>query len=339
MIKLDDYGGDIRAAWEVARQQGGGEIGFGNRTYSVPANTVLPPAPNVSWRGEYGVSKLKVDGDGDLTIGDGVSEVRNFRADGVSIVAGTARNGWGLRARKIVRSVFRDFNIDPVESGWRTQFGMWLDGFDDVTLDNVGIFARTKSLLIHNGADLYLTGGGKIQTFRQVEPSSGEVGIHIAGNAGGVYLDAADIIYSDVDLLIDTAMTHTQNREIFLGTGLFFDSAGSDCVRVGPKAAGTLMATGTWFATAGLLSGGYPNGNGLNVHWDNGQLVGQLSGIKAFNCKGTGVALSGGRWIIGGGSALHNNGGYGLHRANAAAQVVRGSMLAFANGKGDYGGF
>lgn len=343
MIRATDT--DLRIAIDACRVAGGGEIALEKKTYTVPGGYITPSMHDWSMRGEYGASKIKVVGDGDFSIGTQSGETRNFRLEGVQVIADAGRRGWALRLNKLVRSVIRDVTVDPVEVGWRNEFGVWVDGFDDMTLDNVGANARTKSLLINGkpdqsyGADLYLTGGAKFTTFRTVEPSPNEVGIHIAGGAGGVYLEAADVIYSDVGLLIDTAVAGVQNREIFLGAGLYFDSAGSDCVRVGPKAAGTIMATGTWMASAGLTSGGFPNGNGMNVHWDNGQLTGQLSGVKAFNCKGTGVALSGGRWIVGGASAIHSNGGYGLHKANAGAVVQRGSILAFLNSKGDFGGF
>lgn len=347
MIRADDHGTDLRAAFEAARVQGGGEIALGPSTYTVPGGYTAPLLHGLSLRGEHGASRIQVVGDGDFTIGTpagDAGEMRNFRMDGVHIVASGARNGWALRLQRLVRSVIRDVTVDPVEVGWRNSHGVWVNGFDDLTLDNVGANARTKSLQINGstngwGADLYMTGGAKLTTYQNLEPGVGEAAIHIAGNAGGVYLEAADVIYSTVGLLIDTAANGLTNREVFLGAGLFFDSAGEDCVRLGPKACTTLMANGTWMATAGLSSGGFPNGNGLNVHHDNPQLVGQLSGVKAFNCAGTGLAISGGRWIIGGATAIHNNGGYGLHRANVKAAITRGSLLAFSNARGDYAGF
>lgn len=339
MITADDI--DLRIGLEALRQQGGGELALGPKTYIVPGGFTWVPPRNFSLRGEYGATRIKIVGNGDFTIGDGNNEVLNPRIDGIHIMADGPRDGWALRCQKFVRAVLRDVTIDPVEIGWRNQFGLWIDGFDDMTLDNVGANARTKSLLMNGkkgqgyGADLYLGGGGKFTTFRQPEPAPGEAAIHIAGGCGGIHLEAADVIYSDVDLQIDTAMTGESNREIFLGTGLYFDSAGSDCVRIGPKACSTLQANGTWFASAGLLSGGYPNGNGINVHWDNAGLVGVLSGIKAFNCRGTGIALSGGHWRVGGASAIHNNGGYGIDKANGAAAVEVGDVMGFVNAMGN----
>jgi len=346
MIRVDDHG-SLAAAIASLDPARGGEVVLANRTYDVPGGTRFAHVHNLTVRGEGHATRVRLVGDGDIAFGNSKrGEMRNLRLRDLAIVTSAPRKGWALRLDQCVRTTIDHVAVDPVDAGWRHEQGIWINQFDDVTLTNIEVNCRRTSLLVNGrhdqgyGGDLYLGGGSKITNFRTpAEWLPGSVGVHLAGAAGGVHLTEADIIYCGVGVLLDTAVAGVQNREVFFDSGCYVDSCAEDCVRLGPKAAGKFQADGAWIATAGLRSGGWPNGNGVNVHHDNGQCVGVIAGGTVFNCAGTGVAISGGRWGIGGMAAIHDNGGHGIHRASSKASVQLGDRLVYANRRGDLGGF
>lgn len=344
MIRVDDHGRDLAKA--IAYAGFGGEVVLGAGTYDVAGGTRFAHRHNLTVRGEGHATRVRIVGHGDVTFGDAkVGEMRNLRLRDFALVTSTQRAGWSLRLDSCVRTLVSGVAVDPVDVGWRNERGIWVNLFDDVTLDNIEVNCRHVGVMMNGradqgyGGDLYLTGGSKITNMRTpAEWVPGSVGVHVAGAAGGVFLEAADVIHCGVGLLVDQAVARVPNREIFLGSGLYLDSCAEDCARLGPQACSTFSAVGAWLATAGLRSGGYPNGNGLNVHHEQMPLlVGKLTGCTVFNCRGTGVALSGGDWIVSG-SAVHENGGYGVHRANSKARVLVDGSLLRANARGHHAG-
>jgi hypothetical protein len=340
VIRVDDHGRDLRAAVEEARKQGGGEVVLGAGVYVVPGGTIFPLVHDLSVRGEGSATKINVIGDGDVVFGtptSGAGEMRNLRLDGFDVISPGPRTGWALRLQRCVRSVVRDVTVDPVEHGWRQTHGIWVNGFDDVTLDNVTANARVRSLLVNGmkdqsyGADLYVTGGCKFTNYRvPTDWQDGSVGIHIAGSAGGVYLTEADVIFSGIGLLIDTGVSGSQNREVFLGSGLYVDSCAHDGIYLGPRSCGSFQAVGAWTASHGVRTG---SGCGMRVHHEQiPNFVGKWIGGEVFNSKGDGLALSAGAWVVSG--SFRQHGGAGIRVPNKAARVLVGDSLFRANAGG-----
>lgn len=282
---------------------------------------------NLSIRGEGNASKITTSlPTGDLLTfkrWDG-AEIRNLLLQDFSLLPAAGRtSGWAMHIHKGVRTTINNVDLGTAETNNMHYGGLWIDKYDDSRVDDCNIQARHKGILVNGqsdqgfGADLYVGGGTKIVNHRRPDMAdalAGAVGIHFAGGQGGAYIEALQVIYCGIGILLDKAVAGVMNREVFLNPGTVVDSCVEDGIRVLDDAIGTLQMTGVWSASNGR--GG--SGCGIRVQPNQSPIMdGIITGGKFYNNDEDGIALNDGDWIVHGPSLMDNR-GYGLHVANAA---------------------
>ena len=206
--------------------------------------------------------------------------------------------------------------------------------FDTCVLSNVMAIAHHTGVTLHGrpdqsyGAGLWLLGGSRVLANLE----KGSVGVHIGGSSGGVVLEDVDVIVNETNVLIDTALSGTINREIFLDQ-CFVDSASGHGVDVAANSVALLHLNNTWVSASGrnvfgtpdpAPSDGFPHGNNLNYRGDldaeppgrRGLNTVIVDGCRIFNAYGSGIAAWSGKWLVTGSNVLYNglgaNGGHGI---------------------------
>lgn len=338
MIKVSSHP-NLNAALQACEQtfgDSGGELVLDKPT------VVTGPARygrhGLSIRGEGNASPISVTfPSGDVLTfkrSDG-SEIRNVLLRDFAILPTVARGaGWALRIDKGVRTTIDNVDLSSPEHPHMHHGGLWLNGYDDSNVNDCNIYARHKGILVNGtstqsyGADVVIGGGTKIQNHRQPNMSdalAGAVGIHLAGGQGGTYIDATQMIFCGIGILIDRAVAGVTNREVFLNPGCVVDSCIEDGIRVMENAVGTVQATGLWSASHGRGTAG----DAFRIHGTQHGTF-HLTGSRLFNCKkGAGFVSNGGHSLLVGNVIDDNK--IGIYKANPGAVIAQGLNLVHRN--------
>lgn len=346
MIKTSDYP-NLNAALDACAQT------FGDKGGELHINGVTPLATSAT----YPCDNLMIRGDGNGSVVQGPRDgdyLTFRRPDGREIRSVTLRDfalpphperlqgqGWALHLYRGVRCTIDNVDLGMPETPGLHDNGIWLEGADMVAINNCNVYARSQCVLAHGtdkgsyGSDLFIGGGSKMQNFKRPDLSDYQPGssiIHLAGGIGGVSIENIDVIFGGTGILIDKSKAAVQNREVFLGSGLWVDSSATDGIRVKAGSVGTLQMTGAWACSSGLA-----NADGCGIRVDASQVPGfegLITGGRYFNNRQDGIALNGGSWAITGASVTNNKGwGIGFHN-NGAGGVVTGCNILRNGQKG-----
>lgn len=207
-----------------------------------------------------------------FVIGDGVTAYRDAIITGIefgSITTMTA--GTAVRARLLCRSTL-DIEIQGQELnetlGNTLWNGLWLDGFDNVTVEGEAFTAQNDVIRVNGAAagpkaELFLSGVRKA--------FDGQCGLRIGGDAGGVYLGTSTWAQNLNNVVIDQTLRPVANREIMIenaildfpltgGNNLVIDDAGFVQVQIGAAWLGSAPNHNLWIKNCGgnvAMGGGY----------------------------------------------------------------------------------
>jgi hypothetical protein len=332
-VSLEDFGGGVGVADNYAAAlaaynavSSGAVIRCGAGVY----NFATPPvfgAKRVSWVGEganqtiwnYTGANTSTDC---FTWGDGITEVNRLRIKGIGFESSTVMTaGAGVRFKLLTRSEMTDVSFGHQDGNSNFYHGLWIDGCDFATIDSFQVRAQQDGVRVNGApgsatvgarADLFLTNGkiGKCN-----------VGLHVGGAFGGLYVDATDIIGNVTNILIDkTINTFGNNRESIFGPFCALDSAGS---AVSPfsginldiqdssgfvffaspwiASAATLIRTGSAFTGLLKLDGGFlfnafntTGGSGHGIEIGNASAQVHINGTRFKTINGTAVICTAG---------------------------------------------
>jgi Pectate lyase superfamily protein len=239
----------------------------------------------------------------------------NFRvASSTQMTAGA-----GLHLQKVAQSEVDNVIADGQSGNGNLYNGLWFDQVDSVSLDgHWEARGQNDGLRVDGGAssyqaDLYLNGFGKI--------GQSGVGIHVGGGFGGLNCIATDIIGNTVNVLIDTALQATGNRELFFGPHCIVDSAGQDGYQVNDTlATGATLDLGGWNSSASRY--------GVNViSWPSSRIA--ISDGPIFHNGSDGIHIADTSSILNVsiGSQIVSNSGYGINSTGGI--TVAASPLSF----------
>ena len=262
--------------------------------------------------------------------------VRNVFFEHLAVTAAVRKtSGAGIFCEHAERYRIEDVKAAPQEVGPGPLYdAFYFRYFDTCVLSNVMAIAHHAGVTLHGkpdqsyGAGLWLFGGSRV--IANLEP--GSVGVHIGGSSGGVVLEDVDVIVNETNVRIDTALSGTTNREIFLNQ-CFVDSAGGHGLDVAANSVALLHLNNTWISASGRNvlgtpepppTDGFPDGNNINYRADpdagrdggRGLNTVIVDGCRIFNAFGSGIAASSGKWIVTGSNVLYNGlgkrGGHGI---------------------------
>jgi len=270
-------------------------------------------------------------------IGDGVSEIRNIELRDVTFWASVAQTAQAcIRARKIVRSSFKDVYVGTLED-YNADGHMLYDGivvieFGSLSITGGNIISSHDGLVVYGnsaqtfGAEFFLGDGYRIV-------NCGRYGIHIAGGAGGVKLDDVDVSACADGLHVSDDLGGAYNREIFIGSKASFDSCTGYGMEFDANSCVYVECDGTWSA-----------GNLIGVNVEAAQPTGatfKFSDMRVYGNTSHGVYLNDGHVNLGSCQITNNGtgggGGNGIYRAGSSEALIINGCYVANNGAGATG--
>jgi Pectate lyase superfamily protein len=319
--------------WIDAMSKGSeGELPAGNYRFSIPLVAKFsegsikgagPYRTVLTYGGRDSTSDI-------LAIGDGKNQYRNWFLSGFRVTSTTKMTGGAaLRLKMLGRSMLRDIIADGQDGNGNLWIGIWFDAIDVVSLNGFESRAQNDAIRVNGTkgpgpkADLFVL-QGKI--------AESGVGIHIGGGFGGINVDQTDIIHNQINVLIDTAIVHEGNREVFFGLTSMNDSASQgDGVLVDDDLAGSAtLVLGGWIASASQ--------NCVHVRAWHGSVL-SISAPEIFNCRKDGIYVEDPttRIDIGAATQVRANRGWGIN-SSAPTRNVHIAVSPFNNALGPFSG-
>jgi hypothetical protein len=240
----------------------GGALYFPAGAYRVTSQIVVPPAKRLSLIGQGSRQSELIYVGANTTndcfvFGDGTADCNGYKIEGINFIANVNMTGGALaRFRRLTRSSLKDVRFGHQDGNSNPYIGAWFDGIDSVSMDGFECRAKEDGLRVNGG-----TGGRADLFLSNFKIASCKNGIHVAGDFGGLYVDAGSIINNATNVLIDQAVTAVNNRETFFGPGCFIDTASLSlnpnvgdgiCVDI-QDTGGFVFFRNTWVAFAGTL--------------------------------------------------------------------------------------
>lgn len=337
---LADDRAAIQATIDAAQAASGGVVLLPTGTYAV-GGTLRITRSNISMRGAGSGSVLKctfVSGD---VIYAGAA-IENVALEDFSIISSVNKtSGAAVYCDYAQRFRIVGIKAAPAEMPTPTLYdGFYFRYFDNCVVTNSVVNCSHRGVTLHGrsdqtwGAGFYLIGGSKVST----NYASGSVGIYIGGSTGGINVEDCDVIACETSVRIDKDLSTSSNREIFINQS-FLDGSANHNLYVAPQAIGLLHLVGSWIASAGQLTNGFPDGTNFTVA--SPQMGGDviMQGCRIFNAKGSGIIANAGAWTVNG-CSIHNNGqgangGHGIAFYNPLVSnaTITGNSIKF-NGNG-----
>lgn len=267
---------------------------------SLGAELILPPGDlpfmnltiggsNVIIRGAGSTRLVSSDtGKNLITIGNGVTQFQNVHLRDFSIYAtANVGSGFAIVWKRAARCSMQNIKAGrPEDDIVRLAGGVHFDGFNECVIRDCLFFHNSGEGILINGsgdwkAELVIDGHTLVS-------DSGSNGIHIAGDAGGVYLVSGGAQASAANgVIVNTSANSIINREIFSYTGFCVDSNSGNGYLFEANSCSTFNGTGGW-----------SNGNGnVGIHIKSGQHPGAkflLNGFIASDNLSHGVYHQGG---------------------------------------------
>jgi pectate lyase-like protein len=148
-------------------------------------------------------------------------------------------------------------------------------------------------------------------------------GVYCGGGFGGLHLESLSISACWRNVCIDSALTGTANREMFIGPTCSIDAASDVCLWIGANAASIIEVIALWCASAGRTVGvgpGLAQGTGVHVDPNNGNTTMRITGGRIFNCAGRGMVVNDGNVFVN--DVLVTDNGSGLGAAGHGIWIV-----------------
>ncbi|MFD0716558.1 glycosyl hydrolase family 28-related protein [Paenibacillus sp. GCM10027626] len=309
-----------------------------NGIYRFTSALTIPAVNNISLSGSGPFSTVflydGVDSTIDLlTCGDGTPHygwsLSNFRFTSNTVMT----VGFALHSRRIDRIYVDNVVMDGVDGTRKLHGGFWFDDVQQGYLTQYQNFVQDIGIRVNgnasddHGADLFIDKGMNV---------SCNVGIHVAGGFGGIYVDNTVNFGCGTSVLIDNAAVARHNREIFFGDHFVSDGAFKSGIHFNDTLTSNAPVTIGGFVGSSGVFGGTP-ANGIFVeNWAHGRI--SVNCGQVFNCKSNGIEVADLTTYVEVSSSTYifNNEGYGIYAAEAASRVSSYAK-AFHNTNGNYG--
>tara|TARA_R110000787_G_scaffold42047_1_gene103374 strand:+ start:9548 stop:13810 length:4263 start_codon:yes stop_codon:yes gene_type:complete len=232
----------------------GGNDGGGTGTFRHTGQIIFPICEDLKIEGNR--LELKYTGtsttlDPIWRMGASNGESRRWRIANLKVTSDTTMTaGEGLLAERVMTSSFRDVTIDGQHGTGKLWNGIWIKDCGTFFWDGFDCRSQNENMVVSGSV-----GKGQAEyRFENGRSLLGDIGFHIAGGVGGVYL-GGDFIQNRENLRVSTERSAVINREIFVQSDAAFDSttAGGYSVNV----VDTLTQQGGWlnFASPWIASG------------------------------------------------------------------------------------
>lgn len=241
---------------------------------------------------------------GDILHIDGsAGEIENLYLANFRVTASVVKSsGAGVHLEKVVQSSVEGVIFDGQGGTGNLWHGVHFDGVDNMRMINFEARAQQDGVRVNgaNGnprADLFVWGGKMVAC---------SIGLHIAGDFGGFYVDAVDIIKNDENLVIDQDEVAAGNREIFFGSGCLIDNTNVGAgIRIEDPNLGFVFFDGTWIASATT--------HGLHIIDSGAAGFVHVDGGIIFNSGSDGIRIDDADVTISVKSVIMDNGGWGIN--------------------------
>lgn len=248
-----------------------------------------------------------------LTIGDGTSGYNGVVLSSFRVMSDTLMTaGTALRLRKIGRSSLHQIVVDGQDGNGNLYHGLWFNEVDNVDCVDWDVQAQADGIRVNGGNDgragLMLHGGKVLDC---------AVGLRCGGDFGGLYIAQSDIIANDINVLIDTTLVATANREIFFDQTAALDSSNtganlqiSDTLATGSS---IVHLDGTWVAAAAQ--------DGILIDASVAMTVAFTGGILKNNGRDGIRNASTSSTIVASPARCTSNAGYGINSTASNANI------------------
>ena len=248
-----------------------------------------------------------------ITIGDGLTSFRGLQLEGFNIDSRTRMtNGVALKIRKCQNAgnTLHNVSFGQLNSTKNLWSGCWFDNVSVLHYIGFEINTLAKAIVISgdstsdSSSDILLDKG--TITFSNV-------GVHVGGGFGGLYVSDVLFFGNSTHCLIDTSITPRHNREFVFGEFCVFDGSKDHALVINDAlGAGKNITINSFIASAGKIGTG---GIGINIHikkWTNSRI--SINSGQIFNAELHNIQIDDASTFINIGSStqISNANGFGI---------------------------
>jgi hypothetical protein len=284
-----------------------------------------------------------------ITIGttNGGCSVVGWSIHGVRLMSNTVMTaGDALRLNDVCESDFANLDIGGDLGGNQNWFNaIHFNGGNSARLRGYSFSGSGSAELVNGDAGAQYTdlfqANGKL--------SHSGVGLHIAGNVGGMVIDQTDILLNGANVLIDQSQTAVANSQLFFGFGVAVDATnnagGGSQIGIEFADAGgansVVFFTGTWIGTSGRQCVLFDSGVQWQATFSGGSIANchppsSSNGALENDSLNTIIGVSGTKFFLNGGNGPDVNNTV----ANNSLSISGARFAANPNGNiaGPWGG-
>lgn len=267
-----------------------------------------------------------------FTLGDGSHEVSGLHFRDFRIWPSVKKTGgWAFNCRRVTDSTWLEVRAGSIDDEVSTQENRVYNGFN---FDQFSQNTVTGGEIVCSGTGVRMNGGyveGEGQVYCAELSFDGglriykaEVGVHVAGAAGGIYLNRVDVsncgtgVHIDNNAFENTAvpLPGRANREVFMGSGCTVDNSSGWGVNLESNSVSFLYMTGSWISGCGNSTRG---DGGMRVKLSDGVTPEiRMTGVIVKDCHYDGIQTSDSRLFMTG-CHIRNNAGHGVYIAGPEA--------------------
>lgn len=242
-------------------------------------------------------------------------------------------DGFGIHTRRVDRVYIDNVIMEGVDGARKLHGGFWFDDVQQAFLTQYQNSVQGTGIRVNgnasddHGADLFIDKGMNV---------SCNIGVHVAGGFGGMYIDNTVIFGCGKSVLIDNAFAARHNREMFFGDHFVSDGAFITGIHFNDTMTSNAPVTLAGYVASSGVFGGGPPANGIYVeNWPHGRI--SVNCGQVFNCIGDGIAIGDLTTYVevSPSTYIFNNGGHGIY-AGGKAERVSTFAKAFNNMLGNY---
>lgn len=227
----------IQAAVDYLTTKGGGVCFFPKTdAFYLVTDEITVPVGRIKFLGS-GFTEIRTSSEtaNVFNVTNNVERLRYVTFEDLYITTSVTKStGAGIRLDNIFEGVIKHCRIEGLFNQ------VVLDRASHVKiLDNQIMSGVNDNILLSNLTGIYID--------NNLVDRCGGVGLHIAGNTGGLYIKVNDIIHNNVNVKIDKSLSPEDNRETFF-FGTIIDSAVTDGLYVDD--ASSILCDGAWMCSS-----------------------------------------------------------------------------------------
>jgi hypothetical protein len=264
-----------------------------------------------------------------IQIGDGVGpssriSLSNLRVDSTTQMISNAGIHFRNAYYVTVENVAMQGNTTSL--GNNLYRALWFDVFEWTNLLNVNAYAQSSTIIMNDGGPIYIDG------LEILGPNTG-IGLHFAGNAGGLSLGEAEIDGLSIGMLVNNDISAGGNTQFFVSNLAKFDSNVNAGIYLNDA-----VANQKYFSFLGWISASSVNGFVIidfkdgNINIGGGaQII--ISGGSGIVYEDTSVTL-----VIDPAASVSSNASFGILATSSTNKIFSDFKAVAPNTSGDYNG-